>query len=224
MLKNSKLYPWNGKHICIYESKINLLQSIASIVFNPVNNRIRQTLKRRRRSFNDNSISSSITSIKMIPLNFSQRHSWSRCCCKDVAANFKAHNVAKKKKKNLVRDSPRVRQECTSAEVEVAEDEDSLLRRDVAWCLSVTNDVVTTSLWRYIYRRLGPGARVHLPSLPPLPLPLPLFPPLTRERGYTVTPWGYNGGCGFISRLPAYLTLHLFSFVRTHPALVGAVV
>lgn len=49
------------------------------------------------------------------------------------------------------------------------------------------NDVVMKI---YIHKRLGPSSS----SSPP-----------ARERCYTASSWGCNGGCGFISRLRAYL-------------------
>lgn len=77
------------------------------------------------------------------------------------------------------------------AEVEVAADEDTLLRPDGNE--RRRNDVVPE-----IYRRLGPG-RAHL-------APTGVWP-----RDYSTATRTASGGCGFISRAPAYLALWLSS-------------
>lgn len=128
------------------------------------------------------------------------------CRCAYLAAAKSFRQMRRRLKKAS---SPaRVRRECIpSTEVEVAEDKDSPL------CLSVTNDVVTTSLWRYIYRRLGPG------------LSSPSFPPFQHENAAIAHRYGGITGLRLHKSTPCISSpLYLFSFVRTHPALVGAVV
>lgn len=124
--------------------------------------------------------------------------------------------------------------ECTSAEVEVAEETRIAFCAAACRCLSVTNDVVTTSLWRYIYRHLGPGEFTFPTRAAPPRRPSEEggggWPRSAAERVRASTdeeapPPGYNGGCGFISRPLAYLALHPFLLLRSDSsgrALVGA--